>query len=91
MKQLQMMGIEPRFEVHVEEFLTLPFLVRGTDRVAIVQAGLVPLFESLPGVRFMPCPFEPVKLIDALWWHPSHGRDPGHVWMRDLLVRAGSA
>lgn len=89
-KQLQMMGIEPRFEVIVEEFLTLPFLVRGTDRIAVMQAGLLPLFESLPGVRFLACPFEPVKLVDALWWHPMHGRDPGHVWMRDLFTRAGT-
>ena len=34
-------------------------------------------------------PFDPTPLTNALWWHPVHGRDPEHAWMRDLFVEAG--
>ncbi|MCP2635728.1 hypothetical protein K0817_004005 [Microbacterium sp. HD4P20] len=34
-------------------------------------------------------PFTPTPLTNALWWHPVHGRDPEHAWMRDLFVEAG--
>ena len=39
-KQLHMLGIEPRVVAVSESFLALPFLVAGTDRFALVQQRL---------------------------------------------------
>jgi hypothetical protein len=27
-------------------------------------------------------------LVEALWWHPMHERDPAHRWLRQAAVRA---
>jgi hypothetical protein len=41
-------------------------------------------------VRALPCPYDVVPLVEALWWHPVHEHDPEHVWFRDVLAQAGA-
>ncbi len=38
------------------------------------------------GVRLLPCPFAAVPVQEALWWHPVHTRDAGHIWLRDTAT-----
>jgi DNA-binding transcriptional LysR family regulator len=89
-RQLQMLGVEPHVQVVVESFLALPYLIAGTDRIALVQARLAPRLVAMGDVRALPCPFDAVPLRQALWWHPINERDPAHRWLRDLLVEACS-
>jgi DNA-binding transcriptional LysR family regulator len=88
-RQVQQLGIEPRIEVVVESFLSMTHFIVGTSRVAIIQAAIAPLALRAGGVRVVGLPFDPTPLTNALWWHPVHGRDPEHAWMRDLFVEAG--
>lgn len=88
-RQVQQLGVEPRVEVIAESFLALSHFVRGTNRIGLVQGALVPLIMSAGGIRVVNLPFEPTPLVNALWWHPVHGRDPEHDWMRGLFEEAG--
>lgn len=88
-KQLEGMGIEPVVGTVVESFLALPFFIRGTNRLGIVQAGLASESRYFEGVRVLEPPFEAVPVVNALWWHPSHRDDPEHRWMRSLFRQAG--
>lgn len=88
-KQLEGMGIEPVVGTVVESFLALPFFIRGTHRLAIVQAGLARESRYFDGVRVLEPPFEAVPVVNALWWHPAHRDDPEHRWMRSLFRQAG--
>ncbi|WP_410659622.1 LysR family transcriptional regulator [Amycolatopsis sp. lyj-112] len=84
-RQMRMLGIEPHVQVVTENFLTVPGLVAGTGRVALMQRRLVDRVP--PGlVRALPCPFEVSPLVEAAWWHPMYEHDPEHVYLRDLLV-----
>jgi DNA-binding transcriptional LysR family regulator len=93
-RQLRMRGVEPRAQVITETFLTVPGLVAGTDRVALLQRRLV---EALPalldGVRVLDCPFELSPFVEAMWWHPMYDEDSAHLWLREMVVTAltGSA
>lgn len=89
-RQIQQLGIEPRVEVVLESFLSLPHFVAGTNRVAIIQKALAPVALATPGIRTVALPFDATPLLNALWWHPVHGRDPEHAWMRDLFTEAGA-
>jgi LysR family transcriptional regulator, nod-box dependent transcriptional activator len=89
-RQIQQLGVEPRVEVVVESFLSLPHFIAGSDRVGLIQGGLLPLARSIGGIRVVALPFAATPLVNALWWHPVHGRDPEHAWMRDLFVEAGA-
>jgi DNA-binding transcriptional LysR family regulator len=87
--QLRMLGVQMRVQVVVESFLVLPFLVAGTDRIGLVQAHLVPRLAA--DVRALPCPYDVVPLIEAMWWHPVYSADPEHAWLRAVFVEAGKA
>ncbi|MEU4443204.1 LysR substrate-binding domain-containing protein [Actinosynnema sp. NPDC050801] len=87
-RQLSMLGISPRVDVSVPSFHLLPALVAGTRRVALAQQRLVDLSPAL-GVRVLPCPFPAVPLQEAMWWHPVHAQDAGHIWLREVAERVG--
>lgn len=88
-RQLGMLGIEPRVEVSVDSFQLLPLLVAGTRRIALVQARLARLVEPLAAVRVMESPDEAIPLREALWWHPVHTHDAAHIWLRETAARVG--
>jgi DNA-binding transcriptional LysR family regulator len=84
--QLRMIGVEPRVSMVVESFMPVPFLVAGTDRIALVQRRLAAMLAPVAGVRVLECPFDAVPLAEALWWHPVYRADPAHRWLRQTLV-----
>lgn len=90
-RQMRMLGIEPRVQVVTETFLTVPALVAGTNRVALLQRRLADGMSGELGVRALPCPFEAGPLVEAMWWHPMYDEDPEHRYLRDLVVRATTA
>ena len=94
-RQLSTLGVEPRVQVSVDSFQLLPALVAGTSRVAMVHARLARHLglglDPAAGIRLLPCPFDAVPVQEALWWHPVHTRDAGHIWLRDTAVRVAAA
>lgn len=89
-RQLSMLGISPHVDVSVPSFHLLPSLVAGTRRVALAQQRLVDRTPT-PGVRASPCPFPAVPLQEAMWWHPAHTQDAGHIWLRRIVEEVGEA
>lgn len=87
-RQMRMLGIEPRVEVVTENFLTVPALIVGTERIALLQRRLVEVLPLGDGVQAVPVPFEAAPLVQAMWWHPVYDDDPEHVYLRDLVERA---
>lgn len=87
-RQLQQLGIEPRIEAVVESFLSLPHFIAGTSRLGLIQAGLASAATGVPGIRLLTPPFDATPVVNALWWHPVHNRDPEHIWMRALFEQA---
>ncbi|QFZ19035.1 LysR family transcriptional regulator [Saccharothrix syringae] len=90
-RRLRLHGIEPRVQVVTETFLTVPGLVAGTDRVALLQRRLADRLPDELGVRVLPCPFEVGPLLEAMWWHPVHDEDPAHRYLRDVVARAAAS
>lgn len=90
-RQMRMLGIEPHVQVVTETFLTVPGLVAGTNRVALLQRRLADQIPDELGVRALPCPFEAGPLVEAMWWHPMYDDDPEHRYLRDLVRRATTA
>lgn len=87
-RQMRMRGIEPSVQVVTESFLTVPGLVAGSRRIALLQRRLVGLLPPDIGLRALPPPVEVGQLIEAMWWHPAFDEDPEHAYLRDLVVRA---
>jgi DNA-binding transcriptional LysR family regulator len=90
-QQLRSIGVEPDIRIVVESFLAVPFLVAGTERVALLQRGLAERLAGAAGVRVLECPWDVVPLKEAFWWHSSLRADPAHRWLRGVLAEAGRA
>ena len=89
-RQLHTMGVHPPAPMVVEDFTAVPFLVSGSNRIALVQERLARRLAPAAGVRLLACPFDPLPLVEAVWWHPLYDRDVGHRWLRDLLAEAAA-
>ncbi|WP_100415466.1 LysR family transcriptional regulator [Mumia flava] len=90
-RQLRMIGVEPDVHIVVDSFLSIPFLIAGTRRVAVLQSRLAERLARVTPIRALPCPWDVVPLKEAFWWHPQHRTDPAHVWLRGMLAEAGRA
>jgi DNA-binding transcriptional LysR family regulator len=90
-RQMRMLGIEPHIQVVTETFLTVPGLIAGSGRVALVQRRLADGIPAELGVRALPCPFDAAPLVEAMWWHPMYDDDPEHRYLRDVVQRAVAA
>ncbi|GAA3998651.1 MULTISPECIES: LysR family transcriptional regulator [Streptomyces] len=86
---LHAQGLEPRVEIAIENFLTMPYLIAGTDRVGVVPERAARLFSAASGTAVLELPFGGGRLVESLWWHPMHDRDPAHIWLRKTAAEAG--
>ncbi|MEW2302308.1 hypothetical protein AB0958_20470 [Streptomyces sp. NPDC006655] len=82
-------GIEPHAEIVTENFLAIPHLVAGADRI-----GLMPERAATPDlsgqlITVVQPAFEIGHLVESLWWHPLHEREPAHIWLRRMAAQAG--
>nr|WP_206535736.1 LysR substrate-binding domain-containing protein [Microbacterium sp. 4R-513] len=84
-------GVEPRAAVSTEDFLAVPHLVAGSERIGLMPERVARLAADTPAVAVVEAPFELGLLVEALWWHPVHERDPGHKWLRQAAVRAAQS
>jgi DNA-binding transcriptional LysR family regulator len=91
-RELQAHQIDPIVDVVLDSFQSIPFFVADTDRIACLPARLARGLAPLADLVTRPLPFPTAPLAEALWWHPTRDRDPGHIWMRTMmrgLVTAG--
>lgn len=85
MRQLAQMGVDIQIQATVDSFLAVPFVIVGTGRVALVPRRLADMFDTLIGLRVLPCPFDAGEVVEALWWHPDFERDAEHAWLRQQV------
>jgi LysR family transcriptional regulator, nod-box dependent transcriptional activator len=81
-------GIKIRVEVSTYSFTSLPFLIRGSNRIALVQRSLAEAFLGLGGVAIAELPFSLPTLQQSIQWHSYRTRDPALVWLRGQLHEA---
>jgi DNA-binding transcriptional LysR family regulator len=78
-------GITPDVVVTTAGWLTLPFLVSGTDLVAAVPERIARKVAAAAGTTVIDPPFGPVELTETAWWHPMRATDPALTWLRTTL------
>jgi DNA-binding transcriptional LysR family regulator len=82
---LAKLGIRRTVQVTTVGWLPLPFVVAGTDLVAVVPERLARRVAAPAGVAVVEPPFGRIELTEAAWWHPSRTADPSVAWLRGLL------
>ena len=87
---LDSMGIPRRIVVAVPHYLSIPSLIRGTDLVAHTRRRLLSVFRLASDLVVFPVPLPmPVPELEFIQiWHKRYEGDPGHRWLRDLVLDA---
>jgi DNA-binding transcriptional LysR family regulator len=83
---LTALGVPRRVQVTTEGWLPLPFVVAGTDLVAVVPERLARRVAGTAGVVVVEPPFGRIDLIEAAWWHPTRSGDQALRWLRSIVA-----
>ncbi|HYA65027.1 MAG TPA: LysR family transcriptional regulator [Candidatus Sulfotelmatobacter sp.] len=67
-------------------FLTLPFVVAGSDLVATVPDLVARAVGGPLRLRIVPCPVPIPRIPVSLVWHMRTQEDAAHDWFRNLIV-----
>jgi DNA-binding transcriptional LysR family regulator len=83
------MGVALRVEVSTFSFSSIPALVAGTPRIALLQRSLAERMVGLGGIVLVESPVAIPPLEQAVQWHDYRTRDAALVWLRAQLHAAG--
>jgi LysR family nod box-dependent transcriptional activator len=86
--ELTMQAVVPerRIQVTVSDFLAIPFLLRGTTMVSVLQARIARLLAAHGMVRIPQCPVRLSRLGIDMVWNPRGANDPAYAWLREQLI-----
>ena len=82
--ELDKLGSRRDVALRCQHFLIAPPIIRSTDLAIMVTRSFAKIHE-LP---FVEIPAEIPTMEYFLIWHKSDEGDGGHLWMKDLLIRA---
>jgi DNA-binding transcriptional LysR family regulator len=83
---LEELGVPRHVQVTTVGWLPLPFVVAGTDLVAIVPERLARRVAATAGVTVCELPSATSELVEAAWWHPTRSGDPALRWLRSIVA-----
>jgi len=75
-----------RVDMVAGSFSTMPFLITGTNRVALAHRRLAEAFTRILPLRMIDAPFGIPPLTEAIQWHQYGGTDRALMWVRDRIV-----
>jgi DNA-binding transcriptional LysR family regulator len=77
--------------VVVDDFVLIPFLLRGSSLVALLQDAFAEKLTTEMGLRALRPPIALPEVRIHMYWNARSTREPGHVWFRNLLVATAEA
>jgi DNA-binding transcriptional LysR family regulator len=83
-------GLSRKIGLTAYNFSSMLHLVVGTDLIATSHARLAHLLQGMLPIEVRPVPMPMKTLQQAMQWHKYRSRDPGLIWLRDLLKEAAA-
>jgi LysR family transcriptional regulator, nod-box dependent transcriptional activator len=81
---------EETIAMSVESFFLLPFMLTRTRYIAVVHERLAKRLSHVSDIKILELDFKTEPITEAIYWHPRLTLDPGHRWLRELLMRSAS-
>jgi LysR family transcriptional activator of mexEF-oprN operon len=79
-------GLQRDVRLGTTRFATLPYIVKGTTRVASVPELVGRVLAQTHGLAFCPLPIDVPPGRPMLAWHRRSERDPAGQWFRGLIA-----
>jgi DNA-binding transcriptional LysR family regulator len=80
-----------RVGVVAMNFTSVPQLLVGTSRIALMHRRLAITFLHTLPLKILPSPFPMPRLVEVIQWHKYREADPGRIWLHGLLKDAAAA
>jgi LysR family transcriptional regulator, nod-box dependent transcriptional activator len=87
----QRFGHARRVDVIATTFGSVPHMLVGTDRLAVMHRRLASVYSKTMPLKVLPVPVEMPKLVEMIQWHKYRDRDPARVWMTQVLTNSAAA
>jgi DNA-binding transcriptional LysR family regulator len=84
-------GHERRIMASTQSFTAAPFLLKGSQLLAVVPRRLGEWMRDVAEIRLLELPFDVPPLREKLVWNPRFSSSPAHVWMRERLLEIARA
>lgn len=84
-KHLLALGHARKIECVASSFTTVPWLLRGTYRLAMMHRRLAQTMAGYLPLAFAPLPFEFPLMQEAVQYHRTRAADPGLRWLIDAI------
>lgn len=85
----RLLEVDVQVQVATHDLLELPWLLAGTSLIATVPDRAAPMLGSSGALRTLPLPFTAPEVRETVIWHKRNEPDPGHAWLRELIIEAG--
>jgi len=82
----RLLGVEINVRATVQSLVEIPFLLQGTDLIATLPERLVTALNGTVPLKIFPLPMRVTETREVLVWHKRNEPDPGHAWMREILL-----
>lgn len=79
------LGIERRVEIEVPSFIQVPWLLPGTNRIALMHERLACLLAADLRLAIVPAPFDIQPMREMIQYHSTREKDAGLIWLRAQL------
>jgi LysR family transcriptional regulator, nod-box dependent transcriptional activator len=90
-RQMSLMGMSRRIEVETHSFLSIPLLLEGTQRMALMQARLAERLARRYPLIIQPTPFPFPPMREMMQFHATRAGDLGLSWLKALLKSEAAA
>ncbi|HEV7716982.1 MAG TPA: LysR substrate-binding domain-containing protein, partial [Steroidobacteraceae bacterium] len=70
----------------VQSLVEIPFLLQGTNLITALPERLASKLSELAPLKMFPLPLRMPEIREVLVWHKRNEPDPGHAWLRDMLL-----
>lgn len=75
-----------RIELTAQSFIQVPWLLRNTDRLAVMHERLARVCAKPLALKISPVPFDIPPMLDLMMHHSTRSRDAGLAWLRRRII-----
>jgi DNA-binding transcriptional LysR family regulator len=87
-KHLMKHNIQRDIAMRVPNYFNIPHIVPNTDLVSTLPQRLAEKFAKQFDLKIFPAPIPDWNVSIFLLWHKNQNHDPGHKWLRDIVIDA---
>lgn len=85
---IERFGNERMVEVCASSYSSVPFLIVGTQRIALMHRRLAEVFARMMPLKLLKPPVEIPSIHETLQWHVYNDGDECLIWLRNQLIDA---